>query len=93
MRPDIRRLRATWIVGLTNRYVPDAFTCHAARIKTLKRFEPYRPDLGDKDLVAVGGAVSLRRTWRRAAGSLGYRSIFLLHLFNQLDIVDCERNG
>ena len=55
MRPDIRRLRATWIVGLTNRYVPDAFTCHAARIKTLKRFEPYRPDLGDKDLVAVGG--------------------------------------
>ncbi|MGJ4093777.1 hypothetical protein [Corynebacterium macclintockiae] len=55
MRPDIRRLRATWIVGLTNRYVPDAFTCHAAGMKTLKRFEPYRPDLGDKDLVAVRG--------------------------------------
>ena len=38
-----------------NRYVPDAFICHAAGIKTLKRYEPSRPELGDKDLVAVRG--------------------------------------
>lgn len=55
MRPDIRRLKATWIVDLMNRFVPDAFICHAAGIKTLKRYEPFRPELGDKDLVAVRG--------------------------------------
>lgn len=55
MRPDIRRLKATWIVDLMDRYVPDAFICHAAGIETLKRFESFRPDLRDKDLVAVRG--------------------------------------
>ena len=55
MRPDIRRLKATWIVDLMNRYVYDASICHAAGIKTLKRYEPFRPELGDKDLVAVRG--------------------------------------
>lgn len=55
MRPDIRRLKATWIVDLMNRFLPDAFIYHAAGIKTLKLFEPFRPDLGDKDLVAVRG--------------------------------------
>ena len=55
MRPDIRRLKATWIVDLMNRYVPDAFICHAAGIKSLKRYEQYRPDLGDEDLMAVRG--------------------------------------
>lgn len=38
-----------------NRFVPDAFICHAAGIKTLKRYERYRPDLGDKDLATVRG--------------------------------------
>ena len=55
MRLDIRRLKATRIVDLMNQYVPDAFICHAAGIKTLNCFEPYRPDLGDKDLLAVRG--------------------------------------
>lgn len=55
MRTDICRLKATWIVDLMNRFVPDAFICHAAGSKTLKRFEPFRPELGDKDLVAVLG--------------------------------------
>ncbi|MDK8495394.1 hypothetical protein QP920_02835 [Corynebacterium marquesiae] len=55
MRPDIRRLKATWNVDLVNRYVLDAFICQAARIRTLRRNEQYRPDLGDKDLVAVRG--------------------------------------
>ncbi len=55
MRADIRRLQATWIVDLMNRYVPDAFICPAAGIKSLKRYEPFRPDLGDNDLVAVRG--------------------------------------
>lgn len=54
-RPDIRRLKATWIVDLMNRVVPDAFICHAAGIKMLKRYEQYRPDLGDKDLATVRG--------------------------------------
>lgn len=53
MRPDIRRLKATWTVDLMNRFVPDAFIYHAAGIKSLKRFEPFRPDLGEKGLVAV----------------------------------------
>lgn len=53
MRPDIRRLKATWIVDLMNRFLPDVFICHAAGIKTLKRYEKHRPDLEDKDLVAV----------------------------------------
>ncbi len=46
-----------WIVDLMNRFVPDAFICHAAGIKTLKRYEQYRPELGDRDLVAVREAL------------------------------------
>ena len=71
MQPDNRRLKATWIVDLMNRFVIDAFIWHAAGIKTLKHYEQYRPDLGDKDLVAVRGLVSWSRTCRRAAGGLG----------------------
>ncbi|MDK8759591.1 hypothetical protein QP923_08290 [Corynebacterium sp. MSK151] len=52
---DIRRLKATWIVDLINRYVPAAFTCYAAGIKTLKGYDQHRPDLGDRDLVATLG--------------------------------------
>ena len=53
-----------------NRFVPDAFICHVTGSKTLKRFEAFRLDLGDNDLVAVRGDVSWRRTQRGTAGSL-----------------------
>lgn len=89
MQPDIRRLKATWIVDLMDRYVPDAFICHAAGIETLKRFESFRPDLRDKDLVAVRGAVSWTRTWRGAAGGLGGESdVVLGHPSYEL-VMDC----
>ncbi|MCQ9336919.1 integrase [Corynebacterium phoceense] len=44
LRPVVRRMRVTWIVGLMNTYIPDAAICSAAGFKSLKKYEKYRPD-------------------------------------------------
>lgn len=46
-RPSVRQMRVTWIVGRLQAGVPDALLCSAAGIKTLKKYEQYRPTISE----------------------------------------------
>lgn len=46
-RPSVRQMRVTWIVGRLQAGVPDVLLCSAAGIKTLKKYEQYRPTISE----------------------------------------------
>lgn len=43
LRLNVRRMRATWIVTLLHRRVPDWLICASAGIKQLRKYEAFRP--------------------------------------------------
>lgn len=45
LRPTARRMRATWIVTLLRRRVPDWLICASAGIKQLRKYEAFRPEI------------------------------------------------
>lgn len=71
MRPAPRRMRATWIVNMMHRFVPDSVLAYCADLTELRRYEAFRPEVGPAALVAARGlmhggrnADSAKRTLR-----------------------------
>lgn len=71
MRPAPRRMRATWIVNMMHRFVPDSVLVYCADLTKLRRYEAFRPEVGPAALVAARGlmhggrnADSAKRTLR-----------------------------